>query len=90
MFSSHLSQYVRVVSKNVDVVIQKMVTGTNWPREGYLKMDGQTPMTKEEIKAKWENIGEYARNKGTWMHHNIERGSNDALGTSSAASTYDR
>merc|ERR1712196_608647 len=26
-----------------------------------------------EIKDKWASVGEYARNRGSWMHYNIER-----------------
>ena len=56
---------------DADLVISKMMAGSRWPREGYMKKDG-TPYTEEEIKAKWDSIGEYARNRGTWMHYNIE------------------
>ncbi len=35
--------------------------------------DGVTPLTPEKIKRRWEQIGLYARNSGTWMHYNIER-----------------
>jgi len=57
---------------DADDVIRKMMGGNRWPREGYINKDG-SPFTEMEIKAKWDNIGEYARNKGTWMHYNIER-----------------
>lgn len=57
---------------DADLVVKKMMNGNNWPRQGYTQKDG-TPYTENEIKEKWDSIGEYARNKGTWMHYNIER-----------------
>jgi hypothetical protein len=54
-----------------DEVIPKMMAGTNWPRKDYQYKDG-TPYTAEEIKFKWDQIGLYSRNRGTWMHYNIE------------------
>jgi hypothetical protein len=30
-------------------------------------------MTAEQIKQKWQNNSDYAKNTGTWMHYNIER-----------------
>eukprot|EP01038_Epipyxis_sp_PR26KG_P007620 gene7620-10374_t len=53
-------------------VANKMISGPKWPREGYTFRDG-TPYPIEKILQKWEEQGEYARNRGTWMHHNIER-----------------
>jgi hypothetical protein len=32
--------------------------------------DGQ-PMTKEQILAKWDSIGEFARNKGNFIFRNL-------------------
>jgi len=56
-----------------DVAIERMMNGPRWPRPEYQhKKDGR-PFTPEEIKRQWDNIGEYARNRGTWMHYNIER-----------------
>jgi hypothetical protein len=55
-----------------DVVAPLMVKSKNWPREGYMNEKTGEPMTVEEIKKKWEDFGEQARNKGTWMHHHIE------------------
>ena len=56
-----------------DIAIERMMSGPRWPRPEYQhKADGR-PFTPEEIKQQWENIGEYARNRGTWMHYNIER-----------------
>jgi len=54
-----------------DLVIERMMNGPNWPRPEYLSRG--VPMTPEEIKLKWDSIGEYARNRGSWMHYNIER-----------------
>jgi hypothetical protein len=55
-----------------DWALQKMKEGPNWPRAGYTMKNGN-PLPDEYIKKKWEQNGEYARNSGTWMHHNIER-----------------
>ena len=56
-----------------DNAIEKMMSGPRWPRPEYQhKADGR-PFTPEEIKSQWDSIGEYARNRGTWMHYNIER-----------------
>jgi hypothetical protein len=52
-------------------VISKMMNGPNWPREGYISING-SPLTENQIKLKWEKQGEYSRNQGTWMHYNIE------------------
>ena len=30
-------------------------------------------MSDKSIKEKWDQISEYARNRGSWMHYNIER-----------------
>jgi hypothetical protein len=57
---------------DADMIARKMINGANWPRDGYIQKDGK-PFTEEEIKKKWDDIGEYARNQGTWMHYNIER-----------------
>jgi hypothetical protein len=57
---------------DADQVAARMVAGSRWPRDGYTHKDG-TPYTEAEIKAKWDTIGVYARNRGTWMHYNIER-----------------
>ena len=48
-----------------------MMNGRNWPREGYMNQDG-SPHSAEQIKNKWDNISENARNRGTWLHHCIE------------------
>lgn len=55
-----------------DSAIEKMMTGNNWPRTEYQDTNGN-PMTPSQIKFKWDRIGEYARNRGSWMHYNIER-----------------
>lgn len=57
---------------DADMTAKRMITGNNWPRKPYIQKDG-TPYTEEEIKKEWNDIGEYARNTGTWMHYNIER-----------------
>ena len=54
-----------------DLAISKMRNGPRWPRKEYMNYNG-TEMTDEEIKGKWDAIGLFARNKGTWMHYNIE------------------
>jgi hypothetical protein len=60
-----------------DSVIEKMINGPRWPRPEYQhKQDGR-PFTPEEIKKQWDTIGEYARNRGNWMHYNIELFFND-------------
>ena len=61
---------------DADEVIRKMMNGPRWPREGYITKDG-APYNEMQIKKKWDDIGEYARNRGTWMHYNIERFLND-------------
>ena len=55
-----------------DAIIQKMMNGVKWPREGYINPDG-TPYTEVEIKKKWNSISDYAKNRDIWMHHNIAR-----------------
>ena len=55
-----------------DVVIEKMKNGRNWPRKEYMTKAG-TPWSDKSIKDSWENLGLNARNRGTWMHYNIER-----------------
>lgn len=49
---------------NPDEAINKMMSGNNWPREGYLHPDG-VPYSAQEIKRKWDSISLYARNTGT-------------------------
>lgn len=55
---------------DADAVISAMQSGPNWPRPEYT-WKGE-PLTKEQIKKKWDDIGTYSRNRGTWMHYNIE------------------
>ena len=57
---------------DADLVIDRMMNGPSWPRNEYTWPDGR-PYRKDEIKEKWDNIGEFSRNRGTWMHYNIER-----------------
>jgi vesicle coat complex subunit len=38
---------------NPQVVAERMIQGSNWPRAGYMQQDGKTPMTLEEILKKW-------------------------------------
>ena len=64
---------------NAEEAVTKMMNGKRWPREEYMKEDGVTPLTKEEIIKKWDSQGEYARNCGTWMHYNIELYLNDLV-----------
>lgn len=54
-----------------EVVVEKMMTGNNWPRPEYTHADG-TPYLRETILAQWESIGLLARNNGTLMHADIE------------------
>jgi hypothetical protein len=61
---------------DADKAIKKMMNGSKWPRAEYTWPDGN-PYNSTHIKAKWDVIGEYSRNKGTWMHFNIERYFND-------------
>jgi len=60
-----------------DVAIERMIGGPRWPRPEYQHKATGEPFTPEEIKRQWDSIGEYARNRGTWMHYNIERHLND-------------
>ena len=55
-----------------DKVIERMMSGRNWPRPEYTWENG-APYTAKEIKSKWAETGLYARNRGSWMHYNIER-----------------
>jgi hypothetical protein len=55
---------------DADTVIAAMQNGPNWPRPEYT-WRGE-PLTAEQIKKKWDDVGTYARNRGTWMHYNIE------------------
>ena len=57
---------------DADSVITKMKNGKNWPRAQYLKQNG-TVWSDLEIKASWDNNSNNARNRGTFMHWNIER-----------------
>ena len=52
--------------------VNSMMNGPNWPRPQYTHNDG-TPLSSSEILSKWDEDGELARNKGTWMHFQIER-----------------
>lgn len=38
---------------NPQVVAERMIQGSNWPRAGYMQQDGKTPMTLEDILKKW-------------------------------------
>jgi hypothetical protein len=49
-----------------------MINGKNWPREGYKYPNGDA-YGPVEIKRKWDQVSLVARNRGIWMHHNIER-----------------
>lgn len=42
----------------------KMMTGSNWPRDGYVHKDG-TSFTESEVLQQWEDIGMQARNRGS-------------------------
>ena len=57
---------------DADDIIDKMMKGSRWPRPEYTWPNGE-PMNATAIKNKWDGIGLYARNRGTWMHFNIER-----------------
>jgi len=52
--------------------IELMKGGRNWPRPEYSTKAG-VPWTDQAILDYWDRTGEFARNKGTWMHYNIER-----------------
>ena len=56
---------------NSSSVAEKMMSKNNWPGEGY-KHPNEQPYTLEEILKKWNDNGLDARNRGTWMHFNIE------------------
>ena len=55
-----------------DAAIQTMQNGKKWPRPEYTWPDG-TEYTPEQIKRKKDAKRLHARNKGTWLHYNIER-----------------
>lgn len=55
-----------------DKAIAAMKKGSRWPRAEYMQKNG-TVWTDLQIKSYWSNIGLNARNRGTWMHYNIER-----------------
>jgi hypothetical protein len=60
-----------------DKAIEGMMSGPRWPRPEYQHKSDGRPFTRDEIKRQWDSIGEYARNRGTWMHYNIERHLNE-------------
>jgi len=55
-----------------ELAIHLMMKGPNWPRPAYTTPEGR-PFTPKEIRLSWDETGEQARNRGTWMHSNIER-----------------
>lgn len=57
-----------------DLIIHRMVSSKNWPRDDYMIDDDgdMRPMTKQEIKAKWDFGRDDAGNRGTYMHSLIE------------------
>lgn len=57
---------------DADSAIEKMKKGSRWPRDEYMTKAGQV-WSDAQIKESWNAIGENARNRGTWMHYNIER-----------------
>jgi len=59
---------------DADGIIAKMMSGNNWPRDGYTVPQGtsERPMTENEIKAKWDFVRNDASNRGTYMHHLVE------------------
>ena len=74
VLSQSVTGLVKSYSKELfdsDVAIKKMFSGKNWPKAGYIHDDG-TPYNASTIKQLWETNNEVARNKGSWMHHNIE------------------
>ena len=52
--------------------VRLMKGSRNWPRPEYSNRDG-SPWTDEQVKQFWGGMSEFARNRGTWMHYNIER-----------------
>ena len=57
---------------DADDIIMKMMSGKKWPRKEYQHPNGNA-YTAAEIKKKWDNIALNGKNRGSWMHHNIER-----------------
>ena len=57
---SHFEQF------DADAIITKMMSGQNWHRSKY------NGMTREEIKAQWEQNRDAAATAGTKMHYDIE------------------
>lgn len=55
-----------------DHSIAMMKAGSRWPRAEYMTRGG-VAWSDAQIKAFWDNMGMHARNRGTWMHYNIER-----------------
>lgn len=61
-----------------DEAIIKMKRSARWPRPEYMMKNG-TIWTDAQIKQYWDGVGQYARNRGTWMHYNIERYLNNLI-----------
>jgi hypothetical protein len=55
----------------LDAIIA-MKKSKKWPRPEYTNRDG-TVWEDHQIKEFWDKMGLYSRNRGTWMHYNIER-----------------
>jgi hypothetical protein len=55
-----------------DAAISSMQSGPNWPRPEYIDQRNNQPYTPEQIKKKWNDMGTYSRNRGTWLHYNLE------------------
>ena len=59
-------------SFDADEVISRMMNGRNWPNPTYTHPNGH-PYTSDEIRSKWNGMGLVGKNRGVWLHHNIER-----------------
>jgi hypothetical protein len=57
---------------DAEEAITKMKRSGRWPRPEYMMKNGVV-WTDAQIKAYWDGVGLFARNRGTWMHYNIER-----------------
>lgn len=55
-----------------ELAIQMMKRSSRWPRPEYTHRSG-VPWADGKIKEFWSLMGKFAKNRGKWMHYNIER-----------------
>ena len=61
---------------DADAAITSMMQSRAWPKADYVNPKTGEAYGRDEIKQMWEDNAEDARNRGTWMHFNIERALN--------------